>query len=170
MSRMEVKFDDKQLRELIRRAEKQLGTEQTLSAIGLKLMQWGDRNFRQEGIETNWKPLRPSTVAGRRKGSSKVLQDTGRLRQSFDYQVTGSRLDYGTDSKIAPYHHHGTDPYTIRPKNARFLKFLGDDGSTRFARRVNHPGLPARPLLPSEGETADLAEQVITARLEKLSG
>jgi phage gpG-like protein len=45
------------------------------------------------------------------------------------------------------YHQYGTSPYVIRPKNKRFLAFPVGDGSTIFTKRVNHPGLPARPFL-----------------------
>jgi len=32
-------------------------------------------------------------------------------------------------------------PYIIRPKNGRFLVFIGRDGKKVFARLVNHPGI-----------------------------
>lgn len=36
-----------------------------------------------------------------------------------------------------------TKPHEIVPKNAKILVFTGRDGSTVFARRVNHPGTKA---------------------------
>jgi hypothetical protein len=34
----------------------------------------------------------------------------------------------------------GARPHTITPKRGKFLRFIGRNGSTVFARRVNHPG------------------------------
>jgi phage gpG-like protein len=57
-----------------------------------------------------WRPLAPSTVARRRKGSAKPLIDTGLLRKSVSvrgekqtiaFGVTGSAAEY------APYHQFG---------------------------------------------------------------
>ena len=62
--------------------------------------QWIDRNFRQQGgLVGGWRSLRPNTIAGRRKGSSVILQNTGLLRASFvpawddKAAVVGSDID-----------------------------------------------------------------------------
>lgn len=36
--------------------------------------------------------------------------------------------------------HEGANPHTIVPKKGQYLVFQGRDGSTVFARSVNHPG------------------------------
>jgi phage gpG-like protein len=118
-----------------------------------------DLNFREQGRPRHWKRLSPNTIAGRRRGSARILQDTGRLkmstmakgaegnlyRQGKDYLKMGSRL------KIAPHHQYGTQPYDIVPKSAKALRFMTVEG-IRFAMRVRHPGLDARPFVLIQDE------------------
>lgn len=139
-----------------------------LNAIGDRLLFWIDENFRRTGIEVPWPPLRPNTIAGRRRGSSQPLQDTGRLRQSANKQVVGDAVRVGYASLIAPFHHFGTSPYTIRPVRARALRFQTVEG-TVFTKRVRHPGLPRRQLIPSQKLGGELARQEADAIVERAS-
>lgn len=43
-----------------------------------------------------WAPLAPSTVARRRQGSRRILQDTGTLKRSFAWEVRGHAVAVGT--------------------------------------------------------------------------
>ncbi len=140
--------------------------------FGIQLLNWIDRNFRQEGALTGrpWAKLSPNTIAGRRKGSSRILQDTGGLKSSFTERHDASGVRVGTAKEVALYHQLGTRPYVIKPKNAKALAFPMAGGgravkaafSSRttqrtfrkgqkltFAKFVNHPGLVARPMLPT---------------------
>ena len=142
---------------------------------------WIDRNFREEGAERGWKPLSPGTVYARRRGSSKPLQDTGRLKQSFTMRVAASQAVVGTNMIYAGFHHAGTKPYTITAKG-KLLTIPNPGGSVEFegtkngrldgkrgffARSVNHPGLPARPLLPTKALAERMAAKTIEATLRK---
>lgn len=139
-----------------------------LRLVGLRKLKWIADNFRAEGLERKWKPLTASTVAARRKNSSKILQDTGRLRQSFEIlRVTSRQVQIGSRDPRAVWHHEGTKPYVITPKRARLLSFTGPDGNRVFARRVNHPGLPARPLIASQATTTRIAVEVIDSVTNK---
>lgn len=124
------------------------------------------QNFQEQGRPKHWKRLSPNTIAGRRKQSARILQDTGRLRMSTiakgapgnihkqgkDYLKMGSRL------KIAPFHQYGTRPYDILPVNAKALRFMTTAG-IQFAMRVHHPGLTARPFVMIQDEDVkDLTE------------
>jgi hypothetical protein len=40
----------------------------------------------------------------------------------------------------------GTKPHEIRPKNKKSLRFTSG-GETIFAKKVNHPGMKARPIV-----------------------
>ncbi len=94
---------------------------------GIQTLNWIDKNFRAQGglLSTGpWAKLRPNTIAGRRKGSSLALQDTGQLRQSYQMNFDGQEVVVGTANPIAPYHEFGTHPYEIRPKNAKALAFV----------------------------------------------
>ena len=85
---------------------------------------WIDRNFQSEGAMTGtpWPKLKPMTIAGRRKMSSRVLQDTGLLRASFLPQWDDQAARVGTASEISKYHEYGTKgPYEIKPKRAKAL-------------------------------------------------
>lgn len=143
---------------------------------GIQALNWIDRNFRAQGglLSTGpWAKLRPNTVAGRRKKTSLVLQDTGQLRQSYQMNFNGEQVVIGSADSKALWHGEGTKPYTIRPKNAKVLAFIVAEGghkvpfafsstTTRhtfkkgqmlaFAKEVHHPGLPARRMLPREIE------------------
>jgi len=84
-----------------------------------------------------------------------ILIRSGRLRDSVSQsyhadhvtRMEGWTLEVGTKVEYAPYHQHGTSPYVIRPRNARVLAFIGNNGEMVFRREVHHPGLPARPFL-----------------------
>jgi phage gpG-like protein len=116
-------------------------------------------NFRQEGRPKKWKALSKNTVAGRRKGSSRILQDTGMLRQSvLARSAAGNIRKFSKDSlkmgsrhKTAAWHQRGTRPYTIVPKNKQALSFMTTSGRV-FAKKVNHPGLVARPFIMIQTE------------------
>lgn len=58
--------------------------------------------------------------------------------------------EVGFDSRIAPYAifvHWGTKPHKIRPRNRKFLRFVGSGGGFVFAKEVNHPGYAGDPFL-----------------------
>jgi len=125
-----------------------------------------DLNFKRQGRPKRWKRLRPNTVAGRRKGSKRILQDTGRLRMSVIsraapdnvYRMGKNYLKMGTRSKIASFHQEGAPSYNIVPKNRSFLRFMTTSGYV-FAKKVHHPGLPARPFVMIQDEDAkDITE------------
>ncbi len=156
--------------------------------FGEATLGWIARNFEREG-SPKWKALSPNTIAGRRKGSSKILQNTGmHLKNTFRARHARNEVRVGTPSQIARYHEEGTGPYEIRPKSAAALAFpmarggnfvkaggvfhkaVASDLATGKAlyrtqkgglsrgggqgmgvfRKVRHPGLPARPMLPTE--------------------
>ena len=143
--------------------------------FGIRALNWINRNFQAEGaLGAPWRKLRPSTIAGRRKGSSKVLQNTGGLRGSFTMTSNSAEARVGTENPIALFHEKGTRPYVIVPKRAKMLAWSGAKGEGSrvgasfsslitkrtykrgqfliFAKRVNHPGLPVRRMLPKSDE------------------
>lgn len=94
-----------------------------------------------------WQPLKRQRGPGRSPGS-KALFDSGRLYEAITYrEVDEHTVRVGTfDVPYARYHQLGTRPYTIVPKSAKRLRFWGGNGWV-FSKRVNHPGLPARPFV-----------------------
>lgn len=150
-----------------------------LRLVSAGQLNWVNKNFTDEGIENRWRPLSRSTIYTRRKASSKPLQDTGRLRQSFVQRVRQRVAVVGTTNRLAGIHHGGTPPMTIRPRNAKFLTIPDPSGPVKFTKgrlkgrrgffalKVNHPGIPARPLIPSKALAERMAEKTVEATLRK---
>lgn len=168
-----VKIDETKLFEKLAILLKDTAPEPYLRAIGLRLVGWVDKNFKAQGIETKWKPLSPSTIMNRRKGGggAQALMDTGRLRMSFvsgeNPQINDMTVSVTSNVQYAPYHQFGTRPYVIRPRRAGGrLVFNGPNGKV-FAAEVHHPGLPARPMLPSPGLARTLAIETLNAAVQK---
>ncbi len=160
--------------------------EQLHLRYGIRALNWVARNFAQEGALTGtpWRKLSENTILGRRKQSSRVLQDTGELRRSFTIDYSSEQASVGTAKQYALFHEFGTDPYVIVPKNASVLAFPHKLGtplkkSVEFPSigrshpkgtpimfspwGVYHPGLPVRRMLPTEEEIMpDLLQTTIT--------
>lgn len=149
-----------------------------LRAIGFRLMGWVDQQFRTDGnapgSRTPWKPLSPNTVAGRRRGSNRPLQDTGRLKQSWGpaagnpHVIGDHTVQVSSNLKYTPYHEFGTGPYVIRPRRPGGVLAFMTAGGKRFARFVNHPGLPARPMSPPVDVAKKLAIDTLNAAIQKM--
>lgn len=149
-----------------------------LKLVHLRFLSWVDENFRKHGSDRKWKPLSPNTIAGRRKqgrGGVQPLRDTGRMAQSF---TAGSRIEFaqgqvriGTPDPKAEWHHFGTAPHTINPRNRKVLRFVvaGAGGAEFvFRKQVHHPGLPARPLLPTESTARRILGEVLDGYVKAL--
>ncbi len=151
---------NRSLRELSR-----LGTnkKQVHAAMAATVMSWALRNFDTKGSKLKdgrWPKASLNTFLSRKKGVGHLLLDKGKLRGSLNQAVTQRRAAVGFSDKKAKWHHFGTRPYTITPKNKKFLRFQ-TTGGTVFTKEVNHPGLPARRILPKESEVIDdLVRQV----------
>lgn len=160
--------------------------QQMLGSIGESLLRVNrvrhDQGLAPDG--TKWKPLSPLTLGTaiwnkqaesfRRKGQmslatakkeqvrrTKILYGHGDLLGSFNYQVQNDVLRLGFSDEKAPWHHFGTQPYTITPKKAKALAFAG-----LVVKRVNHPGLPARPLIDFPASDAQLVADVSADHLK----
>ena len=77
--------------------------------------------------------------------------DTGRLRQSIQWEVRGNETHVGSSVVYAAIHEFGgkTRARVIEARRAKALRFMGRGGEIIFRRRVNHPGsqIPARPYI-----------------------
>lgn len=153
-------IDDKELQKYIVKAlERQNNLSPALKKSGIVMLRSFALNFRSQGRPRAWRVLSPNTIAGRRRGSKRILQDTGRLRMSLlartaagnIYELRRNSLKMGTHLKIASYLQYGTKPYSIYPKSANVLRFMTTSGVT-FARHVRHPGLAPRPFVLFQNE------------------
>ena len=79
-------------------------------------------------------------------GPQRTNRRPGTLRDSIVVRlarggVNGVSAIVGSDDKIALWHHEGTVPHVIVPRNRRWLAFYWRRvGAVVFAKRVNHPG------------------------------
>lgn len=83
------------------------------------------------------------------RGANSVGVVSGSLRGSV-YATAASAStseissEVGTPILYGLFQEEGTRSYTIVPKSARVLSWVGGDGVRRFSKKVQHPGLPAR--------------------------
>lgn len=81
---------------------------------------------------------------------------TGNTRRAIhggaDRKSSGTVVYLAHGSIIGLYMEKGTAPHVIRPKNKKALRFTSG-GSTIFAKRVNHPGIKARPIIDPTAES-----------------
>lgn len=179
---MEIDLDSKEAQILIDELLRFMSPTDILKTIGLRQKSWVLRNFKLRGrLNKIWPELSEGTIESRRRRSSAPLQDTGHLRRSFEMEIFGAdSVEVGTNIEYAKFHEEGTRPFIIRAKSKKALtiphplgprdfkkgKLRGKSGF--FAQSVNHPGIPARPMLPSKKIAEKLAVQMIEARLKKV--
>lgn len=76
---------------------------------------------------------------------------TGNLKSTIVKRVTpghgGLVVLVGSSLPYARFHHDGTKPHVIRPRNPDGVLAFEVGGETRFARFVNHPGTRPNPFL-----------------------
>jgi hypothetical protein len=69
---------------------------------------------------------------------------SGELQKKTKYRIVrtsgGRVLRLSNDAPYAGAIDGGSKPHVIVPRKAKLLRFIGRDGRTVFARRVNHPG------------------------------
>lgn len=151
-----------------------------LTAVGGRFLSYIDESFRTRG-RGGWRSLSPNTLLLRRQGGDMPLQDTGKYKGSFPpplgrgslktdnrtYIVIGATAKTQSGIPLANIHEKGTGPYVIAVRRAKVLAAQTRMGQWLiFGKRVDHPGIPARPVLP-DYQTADrLARETIDAMLK----
>ena len=84
--------------------------------IGVKVLNEIDKTFKEETHEGEpWTPLQLSTIARRRGGLARILQDTGTLRRSYGFEATPNLVRIGTPIIYAPPHQDGEGNLPERP-------------------------------------------------------
>ena len=160
-----IEFQVDHLNRVLEAVRREIATPaQMLGSIGESLLRV-NRNRHNAGLApdgTKWKELSALTLKEKRKGG--ILNKSGDMLNSFNYQVDKDTLTLGFDgsrnAQLAIWHHEGTDPYTIEAKNGKALKFAGI-----IRKRVNHPGLPKRELVGFPISDQQLTTNVIEDHL-----
>ena len=129
-----------------------------LNAIGLDV---------RNNIMTNMKKTKK---ARRKKGEDKKNHkaslpgnppaiDSGRLVNSFEILSRKRSVEIGTNVIYAKWLEFGTKPYTIKTKKKHGLS----DGTNFFGKKVQHPGIAARPFLEGGMKGIDIKKRIIEA-------
>ena len=134
-----------------------------LEAIGATVVSVAVQAFRDSA-------LRASAWAPTKRGGKAPLYDTGALKHSIRViSSDNTSVTVGSDRPYAAAHQLGTKPYVITPKTAKALFW---PGGKHPVKKVNHPGLPARPFFPftSGGRaTAEASRRIASTIRAKLS-
>jgi phage gpG-like protein len=162
---IKIKIDVSEAQRKLRSFGKALDQREALTQIGGAVLGWIDRGFATGG-HGKWKRLAPNTVAD--KGHSRPLIRSGKLQASFKSRVFADRVTIGTAEPKAPYHEFGTKPHTMTARG-RVMRFRTVDGPVA-AQSVNHPGNPARPMLPDESTAKGLALDVVNKIVKAATG
>ncbi|MCY4548123.1 MAG: phage virion morphogenesis protein [Defluviicoccus sp.] len=123
-------------------------------------------------FETETGPDGPWTPSARaREEGGQTLTDSGRLRSSIAYNVTGDGMEVGTNVVYAAIHQFGgrTRPRVIRPRHKRALFW---PGARHPVAKVEHPGseIPARPFLGFDERDRIAVGRIVLGMLERAAG
>lgn len=166
-----IDVDILRLQQKFKRLQTLWSEQALLKGIGLKQLQFVILNIKEAGKEEAWQQMSPLTIFARpvrssnRHFSSNFARE---LQQSFTSRVTGNEVAVGTAQRFAPFHHFGTGPRDIVPRNRRFLRFNTPSGFV-FTKRVRNHAIPARPLLPSRELAKRIGVEFIESVAEKIN-
>lgn len=160
---------DRWFGELLRRGQSLAGL---MKDIGETLTESTQKRFDQGRAPdgTAWVPLAD--------GSGRTpLNDSGRMRDGIFPSSGDNWVEISSDAKQARWHQEGTDPYVILPKNGKALAFgppasrtsgknQGKVGPAHVVKKVNHPGLPARPFMGLSAEDEQQIDELAIAWLD----
>ena len=128
-----------------------------LEAIGLAVVSYTQRTFRDES-------LRAAAWPAKRDGSPSNLIQSGTLRRSIRVtDIAASSVTVGTDRVYGAIHQFGG---TIKPKEGKRMLVFSSGGVKYFVKKVT---IPARPFFPitNSGELTSAAQTKVAAVLEK---
>jgi phage gpG-like protein len=142
MDRIEINVDDRAFSASLRALQQRLADLSPLTEdIGELLLESTRKRFETGTAPdgTPWLPLAD--------GSGRTpLTLTGTMSDQIFPSSGPDFVEIAATAKQARWHQEGTEPYVIEPREGVALKFAGPNGPV-FAKRVNHPGLAARPFM-----------------------
>ncbi|PCI03857.1 MAG: phage virion morphogenesis protein [Hyphomicrobiales bacterium] len=150
----------------VRRAFKKLSgamrnTTPIMAAIGTGIVGSTHQRFvsQTEPSGNSWQALNPEYAAGKR--NSRILTESGRLRDSISSRPGRDEVEIGTNVIYAGPHQHGA---VITPKNGTHLIFkIG--GRTVGAKSVT---IPARPFLGVSSDDRTMIAEIVFGFLKRV--
>ncbi len=150
MTQVSISIDTAEVQQTLERLQRRLSDMRpAMNSIGSAVASFTRMRFvrQQDPWGAPWKPLQPSTIAGRRKGSSVPLRDTGRLMNSINHALRGkTAVEVGTRVEYAPTHQYGAKK--------------GAYGRTRRGAPIPWGNIPARAFLPLRRSGPDLPDSL----------
>ena len=158
-----VTIEDRAVREAFRTLAFRLGnTRPVMAAIGVELV--GSTHMRfvsQTDPEGNaWQALNPAYAATKR--NSRILTESGRLRDSINAQAGQDEVRVGTNVIYARAHQEGAE---IKPVSASHLWFrIGGD-----LIKADSVTLPARPYLGISSDDETSIAEIVFSFVDRLT-
>lgn len=115
---------------------------------------------------TPWAALRPSTLMKRGQGRG-ALVASGNLKDSIHHAWGADFAEVSAVPAYARWQQEGTEPYVILPKNKQALGFISIGGVKIARKKVNHPGLPARPFIGVSAADAEMIQAKAAKALDR---
>lgn len=178
---LRIEVDMTNARSRLGKLEVAVGPKTVLKVITQRLVAYIDESFKTRGRGA-WRPLAASTLALRQRGGDVPLQDTGEYRKGWTGQIDPSApnppaltddetfVEVGTASGLARWHEYGTAPHQITAVNRKTLAArMRSGGYMVFGKTVNHPGMPARPVLPTAADATRLLQATVQAMLDRVA-
>lgn len=162
MAKLRFSLDDRDLKKKLDQIERAANkNDRFLKRAGMVVLRSTDERFKlcRKPDGGKWKDITDFTKANRKKGPSEgepiPLQDNGTLKNSVTpirgpgniWKPTQNYIDVGTNVPYANIHQFGCGPFTIKSKGKKSLRFFGKDGKPVYRKKINHPGIVARPFL-----------------------
>ena len=149
--------------------------KEPLEKSGLLMIKSINDNFESQGRPSGWQPLSPMTLALRKHGGSRILQDTGTLKRSITYNVVGKdRVKIGTNLQYASKLQFGGEnvmpAHIVVPTKKKALHFF-IGGQEIFCTRANIPEMrtqvPPRPFIMFQEQDKEDIIRIFNEHLKK---
>ncbi len=158
---IDVQIRDKEVLQAFTRLISVMGdTTPVMSAIGTGLVASTHRRFvsQKSPDGESWKTL--NSEYKKTKRNSRILTESGRLRDSINYRATRDQVTVGTNVIYAAVHQLGA---TIKPKSASHLVFRLTSGIV-LAKSVT---IPARPYLGISDDDQVMISETVFGALQR---
>ena len=165
MSTIEVKFDDKEIKQMLNAITVSLGGDMSglMKNIGIYVVDETKKRFddQKDPDGQPWEPLKPETLKA--KKTNKILIEQGKthgLQASINYTAAKQSVTIGANKDYAAIHQFGG---VIKPRKKKALSWVGHGGKRFIAKNIT---IPARPYMGINKENETVIMDIILAYME----